>query len=346
MLRRNGARGGGGSRSGSGSGSGARSSYTRLMLSLVAVAIVAAAIAATMAGCPGPEQELAERVVDRFSSEPKLTLYSHKTDKKTEIGLEEYITGVVAGEMKPEWPKNAYAAQAIVARTFTLELLSRGGTRDLHGADICDNHVHAQAYNPDNITQTIKDAVRMTRGEVMIYRNRYVKGWFSASCGGRTTNAKTGLAYKGKEPAYIKSVSCKESRITPPEVKKWSADIDSETVLQALKKLGKPLPNLSGAQIAKRVDNRAAVLRLSGGGKKVEIDGADFRVAVGPEKMRSIWLTQFEVKDGRLITSGTGFGHGVGLCQWGANELARENSSPEEIVKHYFPKVTIKRLWR
>lgn len=322
--------------------SGTRARDMRLILSLIAIA----AIVVTMAGCPGPEQELAERVVERFSSEPQLTLYSHKTEKKTKIGLEEYITGVVAGEMKPEWPKNAYAAQAIVARTFTLELLSRGGTRDLHGTDICDDHVHAQAYNPDNITQTIKDAVRMTRGEAMIYRNRYVKGWFSASCGGKTTNAKTGLAYKGKEPTYIESVNCQENRITPQEVKKWSAEIDSETVLQALKKLGKPLPSLDRAQIAKRVDKRAAVLRLSGGGETAEVAGADFRVAVGPEKMRSIWLTQFEVKDGKLVTAGTGFGHGVGMCQWGANEMAREGDSPEEIVKHYFPKVTIKKLWQ
>lgn len=300
----------------------------------------------TVAGCPGPERKLVEQSVERFSGEPKLSFFSHKTNRKSTIPLEYYIAGVVAGEMKPRWPKNAYAAQAIVARTFTLELLSRGGTRDIHGTDICDDPVHAQAYNAEAVTETVRDAVRMTRGEVMVYKNRYVKGWFSASCGGETTSAKTGLAYKAAEPAYIQSVDCPERRVTPPEVKGWTASIEADRVLAALKKIGKPLPSLEQAQIARRINNRAAVIRLSGGGKTVEVPGADFRVAVGPERMRSIWLTKAEVQGGKLEVAGTGFGHGVGMCQWGAYALARAGRKPQAIVKHYYPKVEIRKLWQ
>lgn len=319
----------------------ARNRQIRLgMLLLVMAGVLAAA------GCPGDGDNLAERTVRRFSGEPKLSFYSHKTRNKTAMALEDYITGVVAGEMKPRWDRDAYAAQAIVARTFTLEFLSRGGTRDIHGSDICDDPVHAQAYNAANITDTIKEAVRSTRGQAMVYKNRHVKGWFSASCGGKTTTAKVGLAYAGPEPAYIEPVSCPERRITPPEVKAWNARIPSERVLAALKKIGKPLPGLEGAKILRNVGGRAAEIQLTGGGQSVEVPGASFRVAVGPELMRSIYLSRLEVEGGDLVASGTGFGHGVGLCQWGALALARDGRKPVDIVKHYYPKVEIRKFWQ
>lgn len=315
-------------------------------LGLVLLVIIGVVV---LAGCPeqpGGPGDLTERLVRPFSGEPKLTFYSHQTGQKSTILIEDYLAGVVAGEMKPNWPQEAYAAQAVVARSFTLEQLSRGGTRDIHGTDICDSPVHAQAYNRDNITNVIRNAVKMTRGMVMVYRGRYVKAWFSASCGGETTTSKIGLAYKGTEPAYIKPVDCPERRYTPPEVKSWTAQIESANVLAALKKMGKTLPSLDNAQIGQRSNNRAAVMRFSGGGQTVEVPGASFRVEVGPELLRSIWLTRLEVTGGKLVAAGTGFGHGVGLCQWGSYAYAREGRNPEEIVKHYYPDVDIKRLWR
>lgn len=309
----------------------------------VLLLMLAAAWAA--AGCPG-DGGLAERTVRRFSGEPKLSFYSHKDQSKKTMAMEDYITGVVAGEMKPRWDRDAYAAQAIVARTFTLELLSRGGTREIHGTDICDDPVHAQAYNASNITTVIKDAVQRTRGEAMVYKNRYVKGWFSASCGGRTTTAKVGLAYAGKEPPYIRPVECPERRITPPDVKSWNSRIPADRVLAALKKVGKPLPSLDGIKISQRAGDRAATIQITGGGRSVEVPGASFRVAVGPERMRSIRLDKLNVQDGEMTASGTGFGHGVGLCQWGALAFAKEGRKPEDIVKHYYPDVDIRRFWQ
>src|SRR5690606_25717628 len=113
-----------------------------------------------------------------------------ETGEKKDMPIEEYITGVVAGEMKPNWPLEAYAAQAILARSFTMEFISRGGTRAKHGTDISTDHEEAQAYNANNITPIIRRAVEMTRGEVMTYRDQYIRAWFHSYSGGHTTTAK------------------------------------------------------------------------------------------------------------------------------------------------------------
>ena len=106
-------------------------------------------------------------------------MYIKEDDRKEEMPIEEYIAGVVAGEMKPNWPLEAYAAQAILARSFTMEFISRGGTRALHGTDISTDHEEAQAYNADNITPIIRRAVEMTRGEVMTLQRPIYSGLVS-----------------------------------------------------------------------------------------------------------------------------------------------------------------------
>lgn len=165
------------------------------------------------AGCQKKQGTLFKSMVTRFNQPPKITVFLHKTGEKKQMEIEEYLAGVVAGEMNPNWPEDAYAAQAIIARTFTMEFLARGGTRKLHGTDISTDEKEAQAYNAANITPTIRKAVQKTKGLVLTYKNRYVKGWYSASCGGLTAHAKEGLGYKGPEPPYISSVTTNEEKI-------------------------------------------------------------------------------------------------------------------------------------
>ena len=106
-------------------------------------------------------------------------------DGQEEMGLEEYITGVVAGEMEANWPENAYAAQAIIARTFALKHLSDNDTNIISGS-----YQFAQEYKPEKVTEEIEKAVKKTRGEVIVYKDEYINAWFHASAGGQTTSAK------------------------------------------------------------------------------------------------------------------------------------------------------------
>ena len=299
-------------------------------------------------GCPDSKQgETFSNVAKKFSKEPEITVYMHKTKTTETMPIEEYLLGVVAGEMKPDWPVEAYAAQAIVARTFTMDFIASGGTQEEHGTDISTDEVEAQAYNAEAITPEIRRAVEMTKGKVMTYRGKYVKGWFSASCGGKTALAKEGLAYKDPEPPYMRSVSCPEEKVIPKEELFWSEKFTGEEIKRALGELGKDVGTVNRMEVAARskTSYRATTLRFTGTNGQASVAGADFRIAVDPQKMRSIWLTDLNHSSGVIEMKGRGFGHGVGLCQWGAHALAKEGKSPEEIIKHYYPKVTIMDLW-
>jgi stage II sporulation protein D len=300
------------------------------------------------AGCPGKEGTLFKNMVTRFGQPPKISVYMHKTKDKKRMDIEEYLVGVVAGEMKPDWPLNAYAAQAILARTFTMEFLSRGGTRKLHGTDISTDETEAQAYNAANIRPIIREAVHKTKGLVLTYNKKYIKGWYHASSGGITTYAKEGLAYKDTEPPYISSVKSPEEKYTPPEELYWQATLSSAEINAALKKMHQAkIGIVRKLEIVKRTQTqRAVLLKFTGDRGTAQVVGADFRVSYGPEKLRSIWISnQIENRPGVIKVKGRGFGHGVGMSQWGAYDLAKRNWSPQKIVMHYFPKARVDKVW-
>lgn len=294
-------------------------------------------------GCPGAEGNLAKKL----SKEPEISVYFHKTKETKTMPIEEYLLGVVAGEMRPDWPVEAYAAQAIVARTFTMDFIATGGTKEQHNTDISTDEEEAQAYNGEAITPEIRQAVKMTSGQVMTYRGRYVKGWFSASCGGRTALAKDGLAYKEREPAYMRSVSCPEAEVIPESELFWEEKFSRQEITKALSELGKEIGTVSRMAVASRSkeSHRARELKFTGASGEATVPGADFRIAIDPQKMRSIWLTDIKHEADGITLEGRGFGHGVGLCQWGAHALAKEGKKPEDIIKHYYPEVKIMKLW-
>ncbi|MGE5599601.1 MAG: SpoIID/LytB domain-containing protein [Bacteroidota bacterium] len=312
----------------------------RFLTSLVFLAVL------TAAGCPRLGNP---RGAPTRRAQPTISVFYHENGRTRKVPIEEYLVGVVAGEMKPNWPKEAYAAQAILARTFTMEFIGRGGTRKMHGTDICTDEKHAQAYTQSAITPAIREAVAMTRGMVMLYRGRYVKGWFSASCGGRTAYAREGLAYKGAEPPYITSVACPESKVIPKEEQLWDAVFTGAEMAAALRKatgrsVGGVVRNARQEGISQET-HRSTKLVLTGPDGSAEIAAADFRIAIGPERMRSIWLYELKERQGGVYMAGRGFGHGVGLCQWGAYALAKEGRKPADIVGHFYPKVEVVKRW-
>lgn len=312
-----------------------------LVFSLIGVILL-------VSGCPGKEGTLFKNMVTRFGEPPEITVFIKETGEKKKMNIDEYLVGVVAGEMKSGWPLNAYAAQAILARTFTMEFLSRGGTKKLHGTDISTDETEAQAYNEKNITPTIREAVQKTKGKVLIYKNRYIKGWYSASSGGLTASAKEGLGYKGPEPPYVSTVKSPEEKYTPKEEFYWDVTLTSAEINAALKKMNQEeIGEVTKLEILKRgKSHRAISLKFTGNKGSATVVGADFRVNYGPEKLRSIWISDdIENRSGAIKVKGRGFGHGVGMSQWGAYGLAKQNWSPQRIVKFYYPKTEVTKIW-
>ncbi|MDI3538271.1 MAG: stage sporulation protein [Bacillota bacterium] len=296
---------------------------------------------------PSPEkkpQATGPVEVARSGREPTLSLYDNQTGQRLSIKLEDYVAGVVAAEMNPKWPVNALAAQAILARTFTLqELESKGGTRALHGTDVSTKVEEFQAYDPTRINDNVRRAVEMTRGEVATYGGKFIRAWFSAYAGPRTAVAKEGLAFKEPEPPYIQSVKSPGVRYAPPDDKNWTVTFTRSEIEAALAKMGlKPGGGNTVSIVERGPTGRAVTLNVYG----TKVNGADFRVAIGNTRLKSILIDDITTSGDRVAFRGRGYGHGVGMCQWGAYAMAKEGKSPEDIIRYFFKGVRVERLYR
>lgn len=278
-------------------------------------------------------------------------IVAHPDGRREEMPIEQYIAGVVAGEMgrlpprgedeESDWPVEAYAAQAILARSFTMHYLEESG-----GNEIPAEHQVAQAYNPDNIIPAIERGVEMTRGEVMVYNDEYVRAWFHSYSGGQTATAREGLGQE-EEPPYIKSVNTGENEFAPEDVTDWEFSISLDELRTALASVDVNVGSIRDVRIQERgPSERVTVFEIIGADGETTVSGNDFRLAVGPERLKSTLIKQFDVSGGHLTVRGTGFGHGVGLSQWDTYKMAREGRSPEEIVAFFFEGVDIRKLWK
>ncbi|HAI52811.1 MAG TPA: stage II sporulation protein SpoIID [Firmicutes bacterium] len=310
-----------------------------VVLGLVLVAIASVVMLISWSGDDS-------NIVRELEEEPTLTVYVNETGEIKQMKLEEYLMGVVAGEMFPDWPVNAYAAQAIFARSFTMDFVSQGGVKDKYGADVSTSIEETQAYNPAAITAEIRRGVEMTRGQVMTYDNRYVRGWFHAYSGGITARAKEGLDYQEEEPPFTKSVRLPENEYAPEEVKAWEVEYSAGELRNLLAQRGVNVGEITGVEILERgPTERITRLMVKGIQGEQEMTGPEFRLAVDSTKMKSTLVREFSFQDGVLRISGTGYGHGVGLSQWDAFMLAKEGKSPEEIVQTFFEGVTIRKIY-
>ncbi|HWR09440.1 SpoIID/LytB domain-containing protein [Sporomusa sp.] len=275
-------------------------------------------------------------------NEPDITVFMHETGEKKTMKMEEYIAGVVAGEMKNDWPVQALAAQAIIARTFTVEAIeTKGGVPD-RGTQASTDIKEFQAYSAKDVNDNVKKAVQMTRGMVITYQGKPIKGWFHASAGGITATAKEGLNYRDAEPPYIQSVQSPDD-LAPEDVKKWTIVFPKENVIAAMNKVGKKVSDISSIEIGQKgPSGRATMLKIN---KNVEVSGPELRVALDSTKLKSMLLDKIEVSEDSVTFAGKGYGHGVGMSQWGANSMAKDGKQPEEIVTHYFKDVKVEKRW-
>lgn len=276
--------------------------------------------------------------------EPTISLFVKEKGIKEQIKLEDYLAGVVAAEMDPTWPVNALAAQAIVARTFTMENIKSGRIKELHGTDASTDVEEFQAYDPSRINDRVRQAVARTRGQVITYQGDYVKGWFSACDGGVTASALEGLAYDKEPTEYINAGARDDClSITTPENKFWRAKLSLTQVRQAISnRSGTDPGEISQVKVLERGPS-GRVLKLQVGNQT--ISGPEFRLAMGSELVRSTLISRVDLKGDNLILEGKGFGHGVGLCQWGSKKLAEEGKQPEQIIKFYYRNVDLQKLW-
>ncbi len=286
---------------------------------------------------------LPEAIAGEEGQEPSLKVYIVQEEQVKEMPFEEYVAGVVAGEIKNDWPIEAIKAQAIIARTFVLQFISEKGQSKYENAHVSTDIEEAQAWNAGAVNDRIQQAVNETRGQVIVYQGEFARTWFHSNAGGKTATPKEGLNYKDEAPPYIQVVESPDTNeAVEADAKNWSASFSKDQVIAAMNDMGKPVKDFSNISIGEKgPSGRAITLRVD----DTQVSAAEFRLALGTTEMRSTLIDKIALEGDKVAISGRGYGHGVGMSQWGAFNMANNKKTAEDIINHYFKDVDIVTMW-
>lgn len=272
---------------------------------------------------------------------PQVKVYDIDSQSIRDMDLEEYICGVLAGEMKNDWPEEALKAQAILARTYTLKFI---GTKEskYEGADISTDVSEAQAYNADAVNDRIRDAVEATRGLVMADDGELPHAWFHAHSGGMTELPSIALDYTDGDPDYLEPVRVQESDDAPEDVRHWTATFTTQQIEQACEDAGVTVGDVTSIVIGKKGESgRAKELIING----KAVSAPTLRLKLDASKLKSTMISDITISGDEVSFTGSGFGHGVGMSQWGAYALAEKGEDAEDIIETFFEDVDIVKMW-
>jgi stage II sporulation protein D len=244
------------------------------------------------------------------------------------VDLERYLDGVVGSEMDPSWPQAALQAQAIVARTYAVANL---GTREWLGYDLRAGE-QDQAYKGVAAeTPSVVSAVSSTRGKILIAGADVVHAYYSSCDGGYTSG---GDALADPQP-YL--VAQRDPYCTTSPDDGWSASVDAQTFASALRASFGDLGSIVSVAVGSRDESgRALSVAISGSKDARVIPATTFRALAGNHVVRSTRIDSISVRGGVIRISGEGFGHGVGMAQWGARGMAEAGKSAHEILEFYY----------
>jgi len=246
-----------------------------------------------------------------------------------ELDIEEYLKGVVAAEIPPDWGFEALKAQAVASRTYAIYQKRSAGNKLYHVLATVDNQVYSG--NRGEHPQTVR-AVRETRGIVITYQGEVIPAFYHSSCGGHTENA---AELWGIDEPYLKGVDCECQEISKYGL--WEKRLPLSQVKSALSKQGYRMHDILDLGIGDITPaGRVKEVSILHEGGKLMVPAEDLRAALGNTQIPSVFF-ELELSDGEAVFSGRGKGHGVGLCQWGAEEMALRGYDYKAILGHYYP---------
>lgn len=261
-----------------------------------------------------------------------------------EIALGTYLAGVLGAEVPTTWPDAALRAQAIAARTYALHAAwqQRDALYDVTADTLSQVYRGLEAED-----QTAFRVVHETRGVILVYGGKIFPTYYMSVCGGHT--ASSAKVFGGAAIPPLSGTPCGYCR--GAERFSWPSRgkkvyFTEETILSSLGSLGIPLPRverIEGLQAAP--DGYAARISLRTGGETFTVSAQKFRMALGPNRLLSTNF-QAEREGVGFNFRGKGWGHGVGMCQWGTYGMARAGKDEREILKHYYPGSNLVRLRR
>ncbi|OGX23466.1 MAG: hypothetical protein A3J51_02600 [Omnitrophica WOR_2 bacterium RIFCSPHIGHO2_02_FULL_45_21] len=246
-----------------------------------------------------------------------------------ESGVEDYLRGILCNEVAPWWPMDALKSQAIIARSYGL--YQKQFPKDKY-FDLTSD-IYSQVYGGKSSERwRTNRAVDLTRGRILTYQGKLFPTYYHATCGGHTEDASK---LWNVDLLPLKGVVCNFCVHSPHY--KWQAKMSLQDISSKLILKGFRIQEISGIEIiGYDGSGRISGLEIKSQDKGFPVSAKDFRQALGPNIIRSANFTS-RIDSGAVHFEGLGWGHGVGLCQWGMQEMAREGSKYEQILKYYFP---------
>ena len=321
------------------------------VLLMAALFLLPLAVVAPFQETELPPEELAEEVPKMekpavpIREDSAQLLRVLQGDTVVEMDLCSYLLGVVRAEMPASFPQEALKAQAVAARTYTLYKLRGGGNHD-GLADLCTDYACCHAWLDEEqarmnwgedaavYERKVEEAVRATDGQAILYEGEPILAVFHSSSAGRTRAA--GDVWQSDLP-YLRGVDSPEGGEDVPNYYsrvEFTAEAFRKAVLAAI-----PEAKLSGDTAgwlkSAVIDQAGSVETVEVGG--VAVRGTQLRTILG---LRSACFT-WEAEGEKLVFYVTGYGHGVGLSQYGAGKMAEEGADYREILTHYYTGATV-----
>ena len=281
-----------------------------------------------------------------YSKYKTIKLLHQSTQEVEEIGIDEYLYGVVSSEMPANFEEEALKAQAIVARTYTIYQIINNKSKH-ENADICDDYACCQAWisKEERIAKwneneaeanwnKIVEAVDSTSGKIIVYNGEPINAFFHANSGGVTESSLN--IWGGIDYPYLKSVETSGEQ----DYTQYNSEVilSKEELVEKLKSKYQDI-NIDFSQ-----EDSIKILEYTTSGRvktikfgNKEIAGTEARTLLG---LKSTNFT-VEIINDNIKFSVTGYGHGVGMSQTGADSLAKSGSNYEEIIKHFYTDVEI-----
>jgi stage II sporulation protein D len=253
------------------------------------------------------------------------------------VPLESYLVGLVNGEINSLWPAEAVKAQVVAARTYALGKIALGRKAAWDVKPDVSHQVYPGVFAED---LEAARAVRETRGLALYRDGRLLEALFHSTCGGRTASAEEvwGVAAPG-----LASVACSDCGASPQS--RWTLIIPSAEADAAVNRLYPGAGRvLSLAVRSLTPSGRARSVSVTAAGGAFLLDAGDLRRELGTVRLPS---TAFMVEgDGAgFVFSGRGYGHGAGMCQWGARGAAQRGLAFSDILSRYYQGAELKRAY-
>ncbi|MFZ5876307.1 MAG: SpoIID/LytB domain-containing protein [Nitrospirota bacterium] len=253
-----------------------------------------------------------------------------------ELGLEDYVRGVVPSEVPSDWPTEALKAQAILARTYVLYKKAERAANDFDVDATVQSQVYGGVPSEDG---RASEAVQATAGRVVTFDGRLAFTPYHSTSAGQTEDA---MEVWGVDQPYLKGVDCSFDSESPAA--RWTRRIPLEDIEAALGQTGYRVgPIASMTPMTRNRSGRVSLVRILHAGGALVLKGEDLRRIIGYQRLPSMRfeVTEFAVNpESRRVEvwfEGGGWGHGVGVCQWGMKALAERGWAAERIIAYYYP---------